>query len=216
MKCRYIIISSLMAFISCNTAAPSNKNLDTAQENNNTAKEYEDLLIKKEDAKQIMGYDTLGQFIATIDFEVKAAKEDLESFEDGIVPWISLEESEKEIQRLIKPDEIVLAYKNVTLIIDYPLNNPVSFEITTTTNGFSRKQLIREISKKYHEIYKEEEVSASTKTIPRGERKGIINRNETDGKYGIWGHDLSDLDLSSVEVYKKSGGKIYLNPGVVS
>lgn len=70
--------------------------------------------------------------------------------------------------------------------------------------------MLQVISKKYHEIYIEEEASATTKTIPVEKREGLINRNETNGKYGIWGHDLSDLDLSSVEVYQNSEKKIYL------
>lgn len=68
--------------------------------------------------------------------------------------------------------------------------------------------MILAISKKYHEIYNEEEKSSKIKTIPLDERTGIINRNETQGKYGIWGHDLSDLDLSSIEVYETDEGKI--------
>ena len=68
--------------------------------------------------------------------------------------------------------------------------------------------MILAISKKYNEVYAEEEKTANTKTIPIDKRTGLINRNETDGKYGIWGHDLSDLDLSGIEVYKTKDEKI--------
>ena len=153
--------------------------------------------------------DTTGVLISKIEFKLKVTQEDLKIFEDGIVPWISIENPGKGIDSLIGADEIVLPFLQATLIIDYPLRKPVTFDLATT-NGFSRKQLILLISEKYHEIYKEEETTASTKTIPADERKDLLNRNETNGKYGIWGHDLSDLDLGTIEVHETSSGKIYL------
>jgi hypothetical protein len=158
----------------------------------------------------------LGDFIFSIDFNVKATSEDAKDFDDGIIPWISIEDPEKEISRLIEADKIVLPYSKVVLIFDYPLDSPVQFEISTSENGFSRKQLIREISKKYKEIYKEEETSATIKTVPAEKREGLMNRNKTNGKYGIWGHDLGDLDLSTVEVYKKADDIIYIMLGIES
>lgn len=154
--------------------------------------------------------DTLGPVVSTIEFKLKAKKEDLKIFEDGFIPWVSLDHPEKDISSLINPDETVLPYSTVTLLIDYPLNIPATFELSTSEKGFSRKQLILEISKRYHEVYKEEEASATEKTTPLDKRKGLINRNETNGKYGVWGHDLSDLDLSSIEVHKNAAGKITL------
>ena len=66
------------------------------------------------------------------------------------------------------------------------------------------------IQEKYKQVYKEEEESAATKTIPMNSREGLSNRNETNGKYGIWGHDLTDLYLTDVEVYKDSKGVVSL------
>jgi hypothetical protein len=154
--------------------------------------------------------DSLGVLISKIDFNLKATKEDLKIFEDGIVPWISINKTGKTIDSLIQADKIVLPFSEATLIIDYPLTNKASFDISTAGKGFSRKQLIRIISKKYHEIYKKEERTAKEKTVPVNERDTLLNRNQTDGKYGIWGHDLSDLDLGSIDVYKNADGKIYL------
>ncbi|MDP9082101.1 MAG: hypothetical protein M3O71_32195 [Bacteroidota bacterium] len=153
--------------------------------------------------------DTTGVLISKIEFELKATQEDLKIFEDGIVPWISIENPSNGIDSLIDADEIVLPFSQATLIIDYPLRKPVTFDLATE-NGFSRKQLIMLISEKYHEIYKGEETTASTKTVRADERKDLLNRNETNGKYGIWGHDLSDLDLGTIEVHETSSGKIYL------
>jgi hypothetical protein len=160
--------------------------------------------------------DTLGRLISTIEIKLKATKEDLKVFDDGIVPWISLEKPGQEMNRLIDGDKIVLPYAKVSIIIDYPLNTAAVFEITTTGEGFSTKQIILEISKKYHEIYALEESSATTKTLPMEKRKGLINRNETNGKYGVCCHDLADLDLSTIDVHQNTKGKITLVLGVES
>jgi hypothetical protein len=82
--------------------------------------------------------------------------------------------------------------------------------LKSTPKGFTKKQLILEISNKYNEIYNEEEKTAKTKTIPLDKREGLINRNQTNGKYGIWGHNIGDLDLSSIEVYKTRDGRIQI------
>lgn len=157
-----------------------------------------------------------GELIATIEFEIKANAEELKDFEDGIIPWISIEKPEDKISRLIEADKIVVPYSEITLIIDYPLNNPAKFLLISSEKGFTKKQLAIEISKKYLDIYKAEERSAKTKTIPVEKREGLINRNETDGMYGIWGHDIGDLDLSSLQVYKTKNGKITILLGIES
>ncbi|NII28538.1 hypothetical protein HB364_25870 [Pseudoflavitalea sp. X16] len=198
-KLLFIII---IAFISCNQK-PSSSVTEIKPS------DYEQAILKaKEETESRL--DTIGALVTTIELRLKPTKEDLEVFKDGIIPWISLEKTDEEISKLIDADKIVLPYTKATLIVDYPLNKPASFELLTSGNGFTKKQLIEEISKRYHLIYKEEEVTASTKTIPLEKREGLINRNETNGKYGVWGHDLSDLDLSGIEVYKNAEGKIYL------
>lgn len=132
-------------------------------------------------------------------------------FENDIMPWISIKNAESEIENLIGKDEIVIENNIATIIIDYPLNNPVEIEIqSNTSKGFTRKQLAEKISEEYKRIYKEEDESTKIQTTPIDERKGIINRNQTDGKYGIWGHDIDDLDLSRVIIKKTDSGKIKL------
>lgn len=175
--------------------------------NSKKSDNYIDQLNSKE-SQAHNGSDTLGELISTIEFGVKAEKEELKDFEDGVIPWISIKNSENEIEKLIDADKVVLESSEIIMIIDYPLNKPAKFILKSSTGGFSKKQLISEISKKYKEIYLEEENTAKIKTVPINERKGLINRNETDGKYGIWGHDIGDLDLSSIEVYKSVKGKI--------
>lgn len=164
--------------------------------------------------KQIENYDKTyadaGELIADFSIELKPNKEEIANWGNELIPWISIEHAPNEISRLVNPDEILIKQTSAKLIIDYPLNNPAIIEITNV-NGFSRKDLILIISKKYIEIYNEEEASATTKTIPLEQRTGLINRNQTDGKYGIWGHDISDLGLSGIELYQNKAGQITIS-----
>ena len=199
MKTILIIFLTFFSLISC-------KHLPFFNSKGN----YDAVLSKKESEAVNKKQNNLGTLIATIEFGVQASEDELEDFEDGIIPWISIENPESEMDRLIDSDEIVIPYSEITIIIDYPLNKPTSFVLTNSKNGFTKKELILEISKKYHEIFTVEEATATIKTIPPDERKKIMNRNETNGNYGIWGHDIGDLDLSSIEVYKSESGKIQI------
>lgn len=142
-------------------------------------------------------------------FEVKTTDKELAP--DGVTPWISIEDADKEVFDLIGKDEIVLKEQVVDVTIDYPLENAATIELRSDKkSGFTRAELILKISAEYKRIYKEEEASAKEKTIPIEKREGLVNRNTTNGKYGIWGHDLEDLDLSEIIVHKKHGKKTRL------
>jgi len=152
----------------------------------------------------------LSTLTSKIEFKVKGKLNDTDVFKDRIIPWISIADPGKETDRLIDANEAVTQFSKATLIIDYPLTNKATFELTTDGKGLTRKQLILLISQKYHEVYDEEEATATIKTIPPKERGQLLNRNKTDGKYGIYGHDITDLDLDWVEVTQGTDGKIYL------
>jgi hypothetical protein len=151
--------------------------------------------------------DSLGTFISKIDFRVKT--DSITDFPEGYVPWISIEYPETEIKKLYDKDKIVIEDITVTVIIDYPLNNPFRFELKSK-NGFTKQELVRQISNHYHTIYSEEEQTATIKTIPLKQRKKIYNRNQTNGKYGIWGHDLADLALGDILLNKNAEGHVLL------
>jgi len=159
--------------------------------------------------------DTSGVLVGNIKFGFKATEEEKETFDDGIVPWVKIADPKKQLDSLINGDEIVISSPKATLIIDYPLTHKAIFYIESP-NGFSRKQLILLISEKYHQIYKEEEDGATIKTIPVDERGDELNRNKTNGKYGIWGHDITDLDLDSINVRKAPDGEIFLELDIES
>lgn len=157
--------------------------------------------------------EDIGELISTILFKVKT--DNKKDYEDGFIPWASIENAKQDIPNLYKGDEIVIKENSVKIIIDYPLTNQYEFTITSN-NGFSRKQLLSEINLHYFKLYEEEEKSATVKTIPIDKRTTMYNRNQTNGKYGIWGHDIADLVLSEIEVYKTSTGQIILILGIES
>jgi len=101
----------------------------------------------------------------------------------------------------IKPSEIIIPPdKTINIVIDYPLTNQFEITLKPKTKGWTRLAVVEFIIKCYKQIYKEEEKSSKIKS---GHIPNMFNRNQTDGKYGIWGHDLSDLILHSLDEESK-------------
>lgn len=169
-------------------------------------KKYEDSLRQLENQSTILNYDSLGKIVEKIRFDVKT--NNLNDYEDGKIPWIRIDSPQNDIKNLIGKDEIVIPQTSLTIIIDYPLSTNYKFGLVST-GGFTRAQLITEISTHYYQIYEEEERTATVKTVPLNDRK-IYNRNRTNGKYGIWGHDIGDLVLDEIHVYKNGTGEMFL------
>jgi hypothetical protein len=128
---------------------------------------------------------------------------------------LSIEKPEEDILQLVDASKIVIPQSNITIVIDYPLTNECRFELESK-EGFTKEQLLREISKKYYSLYAEEESSATVKTVPVNKRTTLSNRNQTDGKHGIWGHDIADLVLAEILVYKTANGQIVLTLNIES
>jgi hypothetical protein len=101
--------------------------------------------------------------------------------------------------------------KTYTLIIDYPLNVPYTEEIKSGKEGVTLREVLNIAVDAYRKIYKEEAKTSKLKEESISKRtKGaskLINRAETNGKYGIWGHRLEDLTIINIMV---KGNKIYL------
>jgi hypothetical protein len=117
----------------------------------------------------------------------------------------------------IKHDEVVITDKDIKVSFDYPLKQKFLFDFHSD-QGFTRKQLVELIANTYKNIYEEEERTANeyeytykneadeacictSKVIPidiRVQMGSLMNRNRTDGKYGIWGHDIEDLWLEGI------------------
>jgi len=165
-----------------------------------------DFKLEQESTLNLRDYGTPISTISILSYPNSEQKGEVGS--DAVV-GILIENADQYLSQLIAADEIVLNEKKVRLIIDYPLKKPASFDLQNE-KGFTRRDLILAIQEKYKQVYKEEEESAGTKTIPLEKREGLINRNETNGKYGIWGHDLIDLYLTDIEVYKDDDGVVSL------
>ena len=157
--------------------------------------------------------DKLGELISTITFKVKT--DDKKDYKDGFIPSVSLEKPKQDIPNLFNKDEIVIKDTVIKIIIDYPLTNQFEFSLTSA-KGFTRQQLLLEISNHYYKLYVEEEKTATIKTVPIAKRTTMYNRNQTNGKYGIWGHDIADLFLDEILVYKTTDGQIVLSLNIES
>ena len=100
----------------------------------------------------------------------------------------------------LEENEIILAgNQEYTLVIDYPLHTPFKHVFRTHDDGMTREELLKLIVDSYHYVYDMEERSSKIKS---GLIPGMYNRNATEGIYGIWGHDIDDLVLDSIELDK--------------
>lgn len=188
---------TLMLLISLGCGIKTRMHLEDAQEK----------IIKREKAAGEKSNAHLGKFLGKIYFEVET--KDTADFENGLIPWASLEKPEEAMLGLKDAKEILIHQNVIDVIIDYPVSTEYRFKLNSDT-GFNRALLLKEISKAYYKMYSEEEATATTKTIPIEKRTTMYNRNETNGKYGIWGHDIADLVLSEIHVYESSDKKIVL------
>lgn len=70
------------------------------------------------------------------------------------------------------------------LVIDYPLDKPAVYPIKTGKNGMGLVVLLGKIGKLYQKTYDVEDESEQ-------------------GRYGIYGHSIDDLNLSGIRVNHK-------------
>lgn len=89
------------------------------------------------------------------------------------------------------PDGVVDERDEIRIEFRYPLREAHVFTFTRP-GGWTRKAFVDAVAGKYHEIYDEEDRTRTASPKPKGM---LMNRSTTDGKYGIWGHDLTDLGL---------------------
>jgi hypothetical protein len=107
---------------------------------------------------------------------------------EGYAPSIAYEEEISDPDVMLDPaNEIVIRY-------DYPLRSSVQFT-ERSVDGFTAAVFLSTVRARYAEMYSEEK---RTSTIKEGRvADGWLNRNETNGTYGIIGHDIDDLTLDA-------------------
>jgi len=153
------------------------------------------------------------EVLAEIAFQV----DDPENRPDGPSPYVNLADPEKDLKRMRGPDEVVFTATELIVVLDYPLREEFSFPISATSSkGFTRAELVRKVADLYKRVYEEEARTSKIPVIPMEQRKGLINRNQTNGKYGIWGHDLGDLVLHTIEISRTRDGTVRAHLGIDS
>lgn len=104
------------------------------------------------------------------------------------------------------PKEVVLIpNQEYILVIDYPASVPYKAKLKTGKKGMTRIQLADKVCKHYRKMYAEEN---KTSGGDPGHIPGMFNRATSQGKYGIWGHDIGDLILCNATI--KNSGEIHL------
>ncbi len=118
------------------------------------------------------------------------------------------------VERVYIPDcRLVLKPNKIyTLIISYPLTNQYEQKIDSGKDGVTLRELVDLAVNAYRKIYEEEKKTSTLKEESISKRtKGtssLINRAQTNGKYGIYGHSINDLTITHIIV---KGNKIYLS-----
>lgn len=124
---------------------------------------------------------------------------------------VRISDVETSLVNLRNPEEIAVPFEHAILVIDFPLTTPARIAITASLPvGFTKQELVRAVCEEYANVYEVEETTASTKPIPREERTTLKNRNRTDGAYGIYGHDLDELRLTSLRWDRAVDGSIQI------
>jgi len=136
-------------------------------------------------------------------------------FKNGVVPWADIATPDSTLKLLTNPNEVVLSSSTVSVVIDYPLTNPSTY-IISSKDGFTRAELFKSISTLYFKIYDEEAASTTIPVTPLKNRTSLLNRNHTNGKHGIWGHDIEDLSLTDAAVYRTDKDSIILTLNIDS
>lgn len=94
-----------------------------------------------------------------------------------------------------KRRRIVWDKNHIVLEIRDPLKDTFRFP-HVNEGGWTYEQLITTICVQYISIYREDAESMSGPTPRRFQR--FLENSQSDGKYGIWGHDLQELGLDDI------------------
>ena len=107
--------------------------------------------------------------------------------------WEMIPFSEEQLNTVVVPfDEVIIQ-------ISYPLSRIANF-LVQNKGGLTLRQTINVCSDIYHFIYDKEEETTETpaKLGCEGGAAPAFNRCRTNGKYGIWGHVITDLMMHSL------------------
>jgi hypothetical protein len=97
-------------------------------------------------------------------------------------------------EEMVGADDLVEPRETIALILDYPLSQAVEM-VVTCPGGFTRKAFAQAVLDSYRRIYAEEAADVGDP----GLASGLLNRARSNGRHGIWGHDIEDLFLEGAE-----------------
>lgn len=96
---------------------------------------------------------------------------------------------------LINRDEKLTEKNEIYIMLDYPLSKEFIFKVDSKDEkGFTIGSFCDAVIRLYKQVYKEEHDEVGDP----GHVAGMLNRKESNGKYGIWGHDIGDLFLEGI------------------
>jgi hypothetical protein len=125
---------------------------------------------------------------------------------------VPLDDPSDAIAAMRGADEVVIDRPAIRAVYRYPLgaHGPsaeeaalggwVFGEVAPDGRQFTRADLARAVSARYHRIYAEEERAGASRRAP-----GMHSREPSGGPYRIWGHPLEDLGLRAVRHDAASG-----------
>lgn len=109
------------------------------------------------------------------------------------------------IASAIHTDELMQAEPTLQFTVTYPLRNPFHFSETHADgSGWTQRQFMDAVQRAYVAIYEAEGPD------PGQCSDVLLNRAETSGPYGIWGHDLDDLYLEGAARNSDGSWTLYI------
>ena len=141
------------------------------------------------------------QDIRTYQYFIDEIFTDFDSDDDSDDPYFDPEELREKFDQIVSPN-----IKNIYTAIDYPLRKPAQFKFTIKDNidvtfGF----LLYTYTVAYQMVY---EIEDEEEGHP-GYIKGMFNRQQSNGKFGIWGHDIGDLVYNGCSKIHVSGENVF-------
>lgn len=106
--------------------------------------------------------------------------------------------------RIAGEDRLVTPLERILIYFEYPVNNPINLEFQQA-GGFKLSDIWRCVYQGYEKIYVEEPEPEPDPSWT------LLNRPNTYGKYGIWGHTMEQLYLEGF--VEKEPGLFYLLMG---
>lgn len=94
------------------------------------------------------------------------------------------------------------------IIITYPLSQSAEIIVSGVE---TLNDLLKDVVEGYQNIYQMEDESSFKKAMMMCEEFpecSLINRNRTDGMFGIWGHTIGDLAIHTIYIYKDGSIKV--------